>query len=288
MRNVIVGIAFVVACGDRQPPAGPETAPQPHGFDKPVVTSVANLGYIGVLAPRATNEIKSPISKAAITLKVRLGDKVKKGQVLASFDPKELKQELEIQKSTLRKAGADISKANGAARSAGALCDADTKAYKAGVGSKSAMDNSCGHYQEAVAEVSSMSASYETQKKTIDKLKDTITNTTLPSPIDGRVGFIAVNQGDSVEDGHLVMRIDSVDNPIIKFAIPSDEATRLKEGDHVDVMIKGRDKPLDGAVSEVEPGIDATAQMIIARADLASAPAELQTGTRCRIRPRTK
>jgi len=283
MRSVIVWLALV-ACNDRQPPAGPETAPQPHGVDKPVVKADPHRGYIGVLAPRETNEIRSPISKAPITLKVRMGDKVKKGQALASFDPKQLKADLGIQKSTLSKAGADVSKAYGAARSAKALCDADTKAYNAGVGSRSAMDSSCGHFQEMSAEVNSMTASYDAQKKTIDKLKDLIANTTLPSPIDGQVGSIAVHQGDSVEEDHLVMRIDSVENPIIKFAIPGDEATRVKEKDHIDVVID--DKPFDGVVTEVQPGIDATAQMIIAQADLSSPPADLQAGKRCRIRPR--
>jgi multidrug efflux pump subunit AcrA (membrane-fusion protein) len=286
MRIAIVWLALV-ACNDRQPPAGPEIAPQPHGLDKPVVAADAK-GYIGVLAPRNTNEVRSPISKAAITLRVRTSEKIKKGQALASFDPKQLKQQLDIEKATLSVRGADVNKARGAARSAGAVCEADTKAYKAGVGSKSAMDASCGHYQEAVAEVSSMASSYDAQKKTIDKLKDSITNTTLSAPIDGQVGFIAVHEGDLVDEGHLVMRIDSVENPIVKFAIPGDEATRLKEGDHVDVVIEAHDKPLDGVVSEVQPGIDATAQMIIAQADISSPPADLETGKRCHIRPRKK
>jgi len=280
---LIVGIALVVACNDRQPPAGPEIAPQPHGVDKPVVKADPNRGYIGVLAPRNTNEIRSPIGKAPITLKVRMSEKVKKGQALASFDPKQLKADLEIQKATLAKSGAEVSKTYGAVRSAKANCEAETKAYNTDVGTKLAVDNACGHYQETVAEVNSMTASYDAQKKTIAKLKDLITNTTLSSPIDGQVGYIAVHQGDSVEEDHLVMRIDSVENPIIKFAIPGDEATRLKERDHIDVVID--DKPFDGVVTEVQPGIDATAQMIIAEADLSSPPADLKAGKRCRIRP---
>ena len=288
MRRVIVGIALVVACSDRQPPAAPETAPQPRTPDKPVAAADPHRGYIGVLTPRATNQVVSPLTAVIAEIVVQFGEPVKKGDVVARFDPKTLQQQLKIEQSTLAARRADVGKAASAAGAARLQYLRDKKAFEQGVGSKAEMETSLARYQEAQSAVSSAAATVDQQQNVIAKLKDSITNTTLVSPMDGRVGIITVHRGDRVEEGHPVMRIDSVGDPTVKFAIPGEDAGHLSKGDAVDVVLESTGKTFAGVLRVISPDIDPTAQMILAEADISSPPADLRTGVRCRVRAHAK
>jgi RND family efflux transporter MFP subunit len=283
MKRLWIAVV-VAACGSREPATTePDPAPKPRTeVQAPAVTN-AQRGYIGVLTPRATNQVVSPLSAPIAEIVVQVGDTVKKGDTVARFDAKTLQQQLKIEQSTLAARRAEVGKAVGAANAARLLYFRDKKAFEQGIGSKQDMEQSLARYQEAQSEVSSAMANVEQQQNVIAKLKDSITNTTLVSPMDGRVGFIAVHRGDRIEEGHPVMRIDSDGAPVVKFAIPGEDAGHLNKGDAVDIVLESKGT-LAGVLRVISPDIDPTAQMILAEADITSPPADLRTGVRCRVR----
>lgn len=283
-------VAVTTACTEREPPpSGPDPVPKPRGgADTEPAIDDAKLGYIGVVTPRETSQAVSPLKAQIAEIAVKLGDKVTKGQILARFDPKDIVSQLRIEEAALKARQADVGRTSGAAQAARKVYERDKNAFDAGVGSKADMEASFGRWQEIVGEQSGAAANVDQQRNVIARLKDNIKTATVVAEIDGRVGLIYVHAGDRVEDGRPVMRIDSDGDNIVKFAIPGDDARRVAQGDHVDVMIESEPKPLDGVISAIAPSVDPVAQMIVAEASLPAPPSNLRTGVRCRIRARGK
>jgi multidrug resistance efflux pump len=106
------------------------------------------------------------------------------------------------------------------------------------------------------------------------------------APLTGKVALSHVQTGERVVEGQPIVRLISSDELFVKFAIPADKAGTLAPGSTVDVVFETAGIKTSAVVRHVAPELDPIAQMIVADADLVDAPAQLQSGMVCRIRPR--
>jgi multidrug resistance efflux pump len=161
----------------------------------------------------------------------------------------------------------------------------ETAAEAAGVGSRADVAAARQAVDKATAAISYAVATAEERSTRITQLQDHLREMTLVSPIAGSVSAIYAQNRARVEEGHPVIRVIS-GGVFVKFAIPADKAGSVKPGDAVDLRLDRRPELLAATVDQISPELDAVAQMIIARAELVNAPADLQPGTVGRILPK--
>jgi RND family efflux transporter MFP subunit len=255
-------------------PPGPADDP---GDEKP--------GFIAALTPEHSADIMAPYTSASASLAVKLGDVVKKGQLLARLDDRQLRQELDAARAQAHTAEATITQAEVDKRGAEIVLAREHKAEAEGVGSKADVAGA----EQAVAKASAMitvaHATAEERATQIARLQAHLQEMTLVAPIDGRVAMIYPQDGARVEEGHAVLRVIS-GGVFVKFAIPADKIGAIHAGDTVDVRLDRRPEPLAATVRHIAPELDAVAQMILADAELINPPPDLQPGTVGRIVPR--
>jgi RND family efflux transporter MFP subunit len=242
-------------------------------------------GFIAALTPAESADVTAPYTSASATILVKLGDSVGKGQVLARLDDRVLRQELDTAKAQLKTARASINQAVVDKKGAEVVLQRERTAEAAGVGSRADVAGARQAVDKASAAISYAIATAEERSTRIAQLQDRLREMTLVSQIAGSVAAIYAQNGARVEEGRTVIRVIS-GAVFVKFAIPADKAGSVKPGDTVDLRLDRRTDLLTATVDQISPELDAVAQMIIARAELVGAPADLQPGTVGRILPR--
>jgi len=277
--------AFDASTAD-PPPAGTTEQPTPIAKNEHrAADDDEPTGYIGVLAPRETAEIPAPFTSRTVTLNVKLGDPVKKGDTLGTLDDRTLRDELAIAKASLKSHQAQVAQASVEHSAAAARLERERKALKENVSSPADVAAAGFDRSKAGTMVERALADVEEQKAKIDELEKQLGDATLVAPIDGKVALIYAVDGARVTEGEPILRVITSDELFVKFAIPASDAKKLAPGDAIDVHIETSGLDLQGTVRNVAPELDPVAQMILAEAELVKPPAEIQAGLVCRITP---
>jgi RND family efflux transporter MFP subunit len=271
----------------KEPPAtlqSPTTAAK----DKAGIAEEAS-GYIGVLTPREAAEVPAPFASRVITISVKLGDAVKQGDVLARLDERPLKEELAIEKASLKQMQAQVSHAAVEHSAAAARLKREQKGFKENVSSQADVAAAAFDSSKAGTDVARTMAQVDEQKARIEALEKRLQDTSVVAPIDGKVALRYVEEGTHVNEGQPIIRVISSDELYVKFAIPGSDGKRISPGDHIDVRFETTNVQAKGIVRNVAPELDPVAQMIIAEAELEDpVPRDLQSGLVCRITAHAK
>jgi RND family efflux transporter MFP subunit len=276
MKRALFLVLLAACRRNSDPAADPGSGNQPAPFargDQRKSTQTDQVGYIGVLSPRESFEVTSPFTSKVEKVYVNLGDTVTAGQPLALLDSQPLKEQLQIAKAAQKEAAI----AAGAAASKAAM---ERRAFRAGVSSKAAVD-------AAAFEAGQAGAAVEQHKAKVNQIEQRLKDTRLTARIAGKIALRYVDEGARVSEGQAVMRVISSGEMFVKFAIPGNDAKKLKAGDKIEIKIDGKPS-VDGVVKTVSPELDPIAQMIVAEAEIEGGSGELQSGVVCRIVPRGK
>jgi RND family efflux transporter MFP subunit len=242
-------------------------------------------GYIGVLTPRETAEVTAPFTTRIVKFAVKIGDTVQKDDVLGTIDDRPIREQLAIEKATLKSHQAAAAHASVEHSAAYARLRREQKAIKEGVSSQADVAAAGFDSSKAGTEVSKAMADVEEQKARISAMEKKLADTTMRAPIAGKVAMRYVEEGARVTEGQQVLRVISSGELFVKFAIPAADAKKLAPGDPIDVVFETNNIHVKGRVRNIAPELDPIAQMIVAEAELESAPAELQSGLVARITP---
>ena len=284
---LVVVIAGCAAQGDDAVQSNaPLAQPTPIVSNEKRIDTDDDVGYVGVLTPRETAEIVAPFTSKVVSIAVKLGDVVAQGDVLARLDDRPIREELAIEKATLKSHQAQVAQASVEHSAAAARLRREQKAMKEGVSSQADVAAASFDRGKAGTQVSRAIADVEEQKARIEALEKKLEDATLISPIAGKVSLRFADEGMRVTEGQPVLRVISSGELFVKFAIPASDAKKLKVGDAIDVRFETTNTHVAGTVRNIAPELDPVAQMIVAEATLDHAPGDLQSGLVCRITPK--
>ena len=158
--------------------------------------------YTGAVQPDEDVVLYARVNGFVKALKVYPGDRVKKGEVLATLETSELEPELEHARAELSFREAEFKR--------------DQGLFQSGVISASAFDDSRRQYEIARAKV---------------KLQETLIGyATLRAPMDGVVSERQVYPGDFVKKGTPLLKIDRLDTVRIQFQVAEKDLSWFKPG----------------------------------------------------------
>lgn len=246
------------------------------------------VGYVGVLTPRETAEVSSPFTTRVLSISAKLGDVVKKGDVIGKLDDRPIREQLAIEKASLKSHQAQVASASVEHGAAVARLRREQKGLKENVSSQADVAAAGFDSSKAGTQVSRAMAEVEEQKARIEAMEKKLDDMTIVAPIDGKVSLRYVEDGARVVEGQPVIRVISAGELFVKFAIPASDAKKIAPGDAIDVRFETANSQASGVVRNIAPELDPIAQMIVAEATLDSPPADLQSGLVARITPRGK
>lgn len=192
-------------------PPAPVTAASAEVRDVPItITAVGNI------QPYSTVEVKSMVTAPVLSVHIKPGDFVKKGQLLFTLDPRTFQ--------------ADLAKAQGQlARDAAAAANARQQAqryaalFKEGVVAREQND-----LQQSTA--AQLEAAIEADKAAVESSKINLQYTKIYAPIAGRAGDVLVYPGNLIKANDVAMVVLNQVEPIyVEFSIPERNLTDIKK-----------------------------------------------------------
>ena len=201
--------------------------------------------FAGVVSPLGETTIKKDDSMTIDTIKVKVGDSVKAGDVLLTYDLSQVRTDLEMAQLELEQLNATLEDQQAELERIQKLMD-DT--YDAATKRQYSLD-----LREQNVKVLETKASIATKKKDIEKLKNNAKNATVTSPVDGEVQSLNPDGGtDNYGNALPFMTIVETGGFRVKGYVNENNAAALREGTEVIIRSRVSDQTWKGSVDTVD------------------------------------
>lgn len=221
--------------------------------------------FSGVARASVESTLSFRVAGTIDRVAVKIGDRVRRGQLIASVDPTDYEIQLSESEAALRQAEAQ-------ARNAMADLERVRALYENSNASADDLD-------AARATADSMEAQVESVGKRLDLARRQLAFTRLTAPVDGAVAERSVEVNENVRAGQAIVRLSSGSAPEVGLAIPEQLITQVETGSSVQVTfdaIPGR--RFAAVVSEVGVASTGTATTFPATVRLEEDEADVRPG----------
>jgi membrane fusion protein, macrolide-specific efflux system len=216
----------------------------------------------GSLQPLDIVDVGAQATGQIQSLKVELGDLVKRGQLLAVIDP-------QIQQNNLLNAEAALAvqRANRASQEASLAqnelsMSRQTQLVKTGAAAQAALDQAEAQVKVSRANLRANDAQIRQAEINVERAKVDLSRTQILAPIDGVVAAIPVREGqtvNAVQSAPTVVRLAKMDVMTVKAQISEADVINVRPGQKVYFTILGDpDKRYYGTIRSVEPAPEQT------------------------------
>jgi RND family efflux transporter MFP subunit len=228
----------------------------------PLSTSTAApmaTDFVGVVLPPQMASLSPRADGKVLETKVKLGQAVKKGDVLVVFDPREREHELAMAEASLKAAkasagaaGADLAAATRRASRRNSTVTVGDQKIAIVSGEEAAQSRF--EAQGAAARAASAAANIAEQRAKVDQLKLALEQTQLVAPFDGVVTGLYFEPGMTVHAGDPAARVVGGKGLRFRAAVPEDSVAVLKGKAHARITLEG--KLLVGSIEQVAPEVE--------------------------------
>jgi HlyD family secretion protein len=228
------------------------------------ITIVETVSATGKIQPETEVKISSEVSGEIISLPVKEGQVVKKGDLLVKINPDLYTSGFNRTVAGLAQTKAGLSQADAQFKEAEATYNRNKTLYDKGIISKSDWDKTVSSYE--VAQASRQAAYYNVQSAsaTVNEAKDNLGRTTIYSPADGTISSLGVELGERVLGtqqmaGTELLRVANLDNMEVEVDVNENDIVKIHVGDssnvEVDAYLK---KKFKGVVTSISNSASAT------------------------------
>jgi RND family efflux transporter MFP subunit len=231
----------------------------------------------------STAQVAARTVGTVLQVAVREGDTVKRGQLLAQLDERELSARRNAAKAASQGANAGVVQAAKALAAAQAQADVVRKTYDRYVYLKQQNSVSPQEFDEVTAKQESAQASLEQAKASLQHAEagatqaesesraaeDVASYARIVAPFDGRVIRRSVEPGSLVSPGTELFVVEDISRYQLEATLPAVGLVTVKKNTAVRVQLDALgEKSLAGKVAEMEAGADPTSHTLKVRVDL--------------------
>lgn len=276
----LMGLLLLTACTKQQPPQAPIQGQSGKPTTPPVPVKVAvvqqkdtvvELKTFGHVEEFSSVEVKARITGYLTEVHFTEGQMVKKGDLLASIDPRESKVALKAAQASLQRDQAQL-------RNAEREADRQSKLLEKGIASQDI-------YEASTTAVETLKAAILADQAAIDKAQLQIEYCSIRSPIDGCVGSLHVNLGNIVKtDDTSVVTLKQVDPIYVSFPVQQQylpSIRRITATGNLEVLAIPSESPeemIRGRLSFIDNTINSENLMIRLRATFPNTDSRLWPG----------
>jgi membrane fusion protein, multidrug efflux system len=237
----------------------------------------------GSVIAAATAQVAARTMGTVIVVTAKEGDTVKRGQLLAQLDERELSARHNATVAAAQSAEAGIGQATKAVAAAQAQADVAQKTYDRYVYLKEQKSVSPQEFDEVAAKQQAAQASLEQAKAGLQQAQSgkeqalsevraaesVVSYARIVAPFDGRVVQRSVEQGSMVSPGTPLFVVEDSSRYQLEVTLPTESLGLVKKGSTARVQLDElAAKPLSGKVAEIEAGADPSSHTVRAKIDL--------------------
>jgi len=177
--------------------------------------------FSGQVAATDSSDLSFQVNGQVISVSVDIGDRVKKGQILASLDPEPYQLEVDAIKAELLKARDNVAKTK-------AEYERQQRILEQGAGAQRFVEVAEYNYKAARSGVDYQVARLDLANRNLRKTK-------LLAPYDGAIAWRSVQPNEEVKVGQKVFEIDATGKMEVQLAVPETTIDRVRIDDPVTI-----------------------------------------------------
>ena len=242
-----------------------------------------NYNTSGQIEGSAEATISSKVSGRVTAVKVKMGDHVKKGQVLFQIDAKDASNDLVQSKASLSIAEASYDLAAQALKDAQKSYDRSKALFDSQIISQSEMENAESALVNAKLSLKQAQKQVEQAKINVSSSQADLADYSVSSPVNGLVGEISVDVGEMVSSQADVGTVINIDTVKVTTSVPESVVNRLELDTKVPVEISSLDKSVEGTVAAIAPLTDSQTMGYKVEVKIANPSGEIKPGMSAKI-----
>jgi HlyD family secretion protein len=233
---VLVGLSKAGVIGDKDKGTEIEVANVKSG------TIVETVSATGKIQPEIEVKISSEVSGEIISLNVKEGQVVKKGDLLVKINPDLYTSGYNRSVSNLSGTKAGLSQSDASYNEAKANFERNKTLFEKGIISKSDWDKSVASFEVAKANKQSAYYNVQSASATVNEAKDNLGRTTIYAPADGTISMLNVELGERVLGtqqmaGTELLRVANLNNMEVEVDVNENDIVKIKVGDLANVEV---------------------------------------------------
>ena len=238
---------------------------------KEVETAVVNASTIietvsatGKIQPEIEVKISSEVSGEIISLNVKEGQVVKKGDLLVKINPDLYTSSYNRSLSNLSGTKSGLSQSEASYKEAKSNYDRNKTLFEKGIISKSDWDKAIASFEVAKANKQTAFFNVQSASATVNEAKDNLGRTTIYAPADGTISVLNVELGERVLGtqqmaGTEILRVANLNNMEVEVDVNENDIVKIKVGDEANVEVDAYlKKQFKGVVTSISNSASST------------------------------
>jgi len=262
-------IIFIISCGEDEIK---EEVLRPVRYQKIFTTGGASeRTFTGTAKVGIESNLSFKVGGTINEIKLKVGDLVKKGQVLAKLIPTDLSLQVKEAEAALKEAESQLLNAKNNYNRIKQL-------YENNTASKSDLDKARSSYESG-------SASAERLRNSLKLARQQLSYTSLKAPADGMIAVSNSEINENVQVGETIAVINVGNEMEVSLGLPENVINRVNKGMNVKVNFSSiQNKSFDGIVNEVSPSIDINTSTYPVRVIIKNPSKNLKSGMAANIK----
>ncbi|MFV5684154.1 efflux RND transporter periplasmic adaptor subunit [Flavobacterium sp. GB2R13] len=205
-------------------------------------TIVETVSATGKIQPEIEVKISSMVSGEIISLPIKEGQVVKKGDLLVKINPDLYTSGLNRTVANLSGTKAGLSQADASFKEAKASYDRNKTLFDKGIISKSDWDKSVASFEVAKAAKQTAYFNVRSASASVNEAQDNLGRTIIYAPADGTVSVLNVELGERVLGtqqmaGTELLRVANLNNMEVEVDVNENDIVKIKVGDEAKVEV---------------------------------------------------
>ncbi len=234
----------------------------------PIAAPQISEEFVGVVVGRYSADLTPRFDGKVRDIHVRIGDRVQKGDLLATLELPAVQSELRMAEVGLRVVDIERDKAAVELHAAEDQFARRTALGREALASSEDIESARYRQQVAAMRLEATRAASAEKRTRIDQLRKDAATAELRAPFDGMISLRYVDPGATISASTRLVRLISGDDLIVRFAVPETSVHRLGLGIPIEAIIGEQKMRLSGTIEKVAPEVDAASRMIVVEAAL--------------------
>lgn len=240
--------------------------------------------YAGEFAADRQAQVAFEVSGRIVKMDYDIGERLKKGQVLAKIDPTTYRQKVREAQAAVQMAQASLGEAKVAADNLDKDLEAKRPLLAKQLISQREVEDLDAQLRQSRQKVAVAQASLEQAKARLQTARENLRNTQVRAPFDAKIAARHADLGSYVGPSQPVFRLVSDSQTFLKVNVPEQDSGSVGVGKPVGVRVGALGGvAFKGKVARVAPAVDPKTRTL--RTDVVLEPTDKQTELVERIRP---
>ena len=244
----------------------------------------AYLTVVGNLIGQQTIDIAPRTGGRLLSVNVQLGDRVRRGQVLAKVEDREIVEQVRQAEASQRVSEATIRQREADLKVAEVNFDRSKNLFQRQLLAKQALDDAESRYMAAVAQLDLSKAQLSQNDARLEELRINLQNTSVTSPVDGFVGKRTVDPGAMVNTNTAMMSVVEISRLRLVVNVVEKDLRMVGAGDPAVVEVDAYPgEKFSGKIARVAPVLDPATRTAAMEVEIPNGDFKLKPGMYARI-----